>query len=289
MNAMNAFSPDGFQDALAKVNALHAQAERILTPCGEGRMVWHCWGGGRTIVLLHGGAGSWRHWARNVPVLAERYRVVAPDMPGLGDSDMPPLPWTLDVSAGVVAEGLERIVPSGESFDLVGFSAGSMVAGLAAARLEQRCRSLILVGAGGLDTERSPIVLEKVRSKQGAERWNAHAVNLARLMFSDPAKIDAQAMAIQEWNTVHARVNSVGYADSAVLRDALVGSRMPLKAIWGSDDAPARTTLEERCNTLRRVRPDVEIRIIPQAGHWVSYEAAGTFNDMLLAMLDEAG
>jgi 2-hydroxy-6-oxonona-2,4-dienedioate hydrolase len=282
---MNDFSPETFRNALVEVDVLQAAAERIETPCGSGRMVWYRWGEGRTVLLLHGGAGSWRHWVRNVPILAERYRVLAPDLPGLGESDMPE-PWDPEVSADIIAAGLERLIPPGETFDVVGFSAGAMVAGLLAARVKERCRMLVIVGAGGLGTGRNPISLEKVRSKQGEERWCAHVANLERLMIADPARIDAQALAIQDWNTVHTRVNSVGFAESPLLRNALTETNAVLKAIWGSEDAPARNSLDERCNVLRQLRPDAEIRIIPKAGHWVAYETADAFNEVLIAMLD---
>lgn len=273
-------------DGLANVRSLEARAQRVTTPCGAGCMIWNSWGRGRTVVLLHGGAGSWRHWVRNVPKLAERYRVLAPDLPGLGDSDLPAEPWSLEASAGTVAAGLEGLIPPDETFDLVGFSAGAMMAGLIAARLQERCRTLVLVGAGGLGCRRSPILLEKVRSKQGCARWKAHAVNLERLMIANPANIDIQALAIQEWQSVRARVSSVGYSGSTVLRDGLAECRASLKAIWGSEDAPARGTLVERCRILRQMRPNADIRIIPGAGHWVAYEAAAAFNETLIAMLD---
>ena len=250
-------------------------------------MVWNAWGSGRTVVLLHGGTGSWRHWIRNLRVLSSRYRVLVPDMPGLGESGMPSQPWTPYVSADIIMTGLERVLPTDQTFDLVGFSAGAMLAGLVS-RMARRCRRLVLVGAGGLGTGRTPISLEKVRSKQGEARWQAHLANLSRLMIADPAKIDAQALAIQEWNTLHCRINSAELAQSRILLDALAESRVPLCAIWGGEDAVARTTLAERCRLLRLVRPGIDIRIIPQAGHWVAYEAADAFNETLVAMLDGA-
>ena len=70
-------------DPLAEVTRWDGTAERFETPCGDGRMVWRSWGSGRPILLLHGGAGSWRHWIRTLPALSHR-RVLAPDTPGLG-------------------------------------------------------------------------------------------------------------------------------------------------------------------------------------------------------------
>jgi pimeloyl-ACP methyl ester carboxylesterase len=285
---MSVFPKYAFEDASAEVDAWDRRAERIFTTCGEGRMVWRGWGAGRNVILLHGGAGSWRHWIRNLAVLAERFRVWAPDMPGLGESAMPPEPWAPQASAEIIAAGLDHVLPAGEAFDLVGFSAGAMIAGVLARITENRCRSLVLVGAGGLGSERARISLEKVRSKQGEVRWQAHFANLERLMIADPARIDAQALAIQEWNSSHTRISSVEFARSTLLRDAIAAGRGPLKAIWGEVDAVARTTLAERCRILRSLRPDVDIRIIAGAGHWVAYEAADAFNEILVGLLDGA-
>ena len=47
-------------------------------------------GAGDPVVLLHGFAQTWREWRRDViPALARRYRVIAPDLRGFGDSDKP--------------------------------------------------------------------------------------------------------------------------------------------------------------------------------------------------------
>ena len=79
------------EDALER---LTATATRLVTPCGDGEMVWRCWGEGPALVLLHGGIGSWRHWVRTIGVFAPHYRIFAPDTPGLGESAMPPAPIT---------------------------------------------------------------------------------------------------------------------------------------------------------------------------------------------------
>ena len=49
---------------------LEATAEVIRTPSGDGHMVWHEWGSGDPLVLLHGGSGAWNHWLQNIEVLS---------------------------------------------------------------------------------------------------------------------------------------------------------------------------------------------------------------------------
>jgi pimeloyl-ACP methyl ester carboxylesterase len=276
-------------DPLAEVARWDAAAGRATSPCGDGRIVWRCWGEGRPLLLLHGGAGSWRHWIRNLPTLTARRRVLAPDLPGLGESDMPPQPWTVASVAAVVADGLDRLIGADAASDVMGFSFGSLVAGHVAARLGTRARTLVLVGASGLGLARGNVVLEKVRDKTGEARIAAHRRNLARLMIADPARIDAQALAIQAWNSDHARLRSVGLSTTTVLLDALGAASARLGAVWGACDAVARDTLAARLATLRRHDPKADLRIVGNAGHWVAYEAADAFNAIAAEMLDPAG
>ena len=70
-----------------------ARATRTVTRVASGAMVWRAWGAGPPLVLLHGASGSWTHWIRNVPELSRHYELWAADIPGLGDSAMPPCAW----------------------------------------------------------------------------------------------------------------------------------------------------------------------------------------------------
>lgn len=46
-------------------------------------------GQGFPVVLLHGWPETWFSWRKQIPVLAERFQVIVPDMRGFGDSDKP--------------------------------------------------------------------------------------------------------------------------------------------------------------------------------------------------------
>jgi pimeloyl-ACP methyl ester carboxylesterase len=108
------------------------------------------------------------------------------------------------------------------------------------------------------------------------------------MMIADPARIDALALAVQEWNSNHARVDSrpLGQGDS--LRTALRQVRVPLNAVYGDRDATAPDGPGSAEAILRDVRPDIDFRVVPGAGHWLPYEAAGTFNPMLRDMLQRS-
>ncbi len=262
-----------------------AEAARVHeVPCGDGTMVLRDWGAGPALVLLHGGSGSWRHWGRNIGHFAATRRVIAPDLPGLGDSASPPDPYTPDSIARIVAAGISAVI-GGALYDLAGFSFGAMIASRVALLHPFQARTLTVIGAGAMGTPRHGLGLEKVRRLDGGARVEGHRANLAKLMVADPAKIDALALAIQEVNTRHSRMKSPQFAASTSLKDAVAAYPGKLNGIWGTRDAAAFPSVAAREAILRSVRPDIDFRVIEGAGHWVSYEAAAAFNAMLGEMV----
>ena len=57
---------------------------------GDGTMHYVTGGRGPAVVLLHGWPEDWSSWRKVMPALAERFTVIAPDLPGLGTSSPPP-------------------------------------------------------------------------------------------------------------------------------------------------------------------------------------------------------
>jgi pimeloyl-ACP methyl ester carboxylesterase len=272
---------------MARIDAL---ATRRRTPCGTGSMVWREWGKGRPFVLLHGASGSWTHWIRNVLPLAAHLRVLAPDMPGFGDSDMPPEPHTADMLAEVIAAGLEIVIPPPEPFDMAGFSFGSIIAGLVAARMGGRLARLVLLGAGGLGLGAVPMPrlaqIEPSMSQADLERVHRH--NLGALMIADPRNADDLAVHLQMENIRRARFKSGTIPISDFLLKALPAIRARLGGIWAERDAfmgPRAEHIPEGRRILASVEPDLDFRVIAGAGHWSIYEAADAVNAALLDML----
>ena len=267
----------------AEIRALTAAATRHETPCGDGRMIWHGWGAADApvLVLLHGGAGSWRHWVRNIADLARDHRVLAADAPGLGESADPPLPHDAATVSGVIADGITTLLGNAARYHLAGFSFGGVMAGCVAALHGARVRSLAIAGAGGLGLERGITPLMKVRHLSGPERAAAHRHNLAALMIADPAKIDALALAIQDWNTRHTRLRTPRISRGTVLAEALAKIAAPLAGIYGGADATCLPDMAARARVFRELQPGATFEIIPGVGHWVQYEAPDAYGTAL--------
>ena len=271
--------------AQALLEHLDRTARHWETPCGGGTMAWRGWGNGPTVLLVHGGAGSWRHWVRNLAALSRGHTVIAPDLPGLGDSTLAPGPVSAESVAGIVGQGLDQVVdPAGAD------PPGGILlrrGDCRAARGERR-RPRPLADADRHRRAGPPtrsVELVRVRDKTGAERLAAHRDNLLRMMLADPASVDALALEVQEQNSKRARLNSGFMWMSRVLHDALPLVRGHVHGLWGEHESADPAVLEARVALLRQARPDVEIEVVPQVGHWVFYEAAEHFNAALLRIL----
>jgi 2-hydroxy-6-oxonona-2,4-dienedioate hydrolase len=275
---------------LAPLERLARAARTTVSPCGEGSMVWRDWGEGPPLVLLHGGYGSWTHWLRNIEALSARYRVIAADLPGLGDSARPPDPITPEGLAGIIGRGLDAVLPEHQRFHLVGFSFGAMLGSFVAASRGQQLRSMTLVGSASMGLRRAPMreMQPPRRHMSRAEMLDLQRTNLGILMFADPGAIDDLAVHLQSENVARARVKSRGFAHQDLLGPVLPRIAVPLGGIWGERDVTAYPWVEDRRDLLRRVQPDAFFAIIPGAGHWVMYEAADAFNRALLERLAAA-
>lgn len=265
---------------------LLALAARHTTDGGEGDVVWHAWGEGRPLVLLHGGSGSWTHWIRNVEALAAAGRhVLVPDLPGFGDSARPSDGQDADAVAPVIAQGIRQLVGDAP-VDVAGFSFGGLVAALMAAAQPQRVRRLVLLGAPGLGLRDKRLPLTSWRTLQDpAQRIEAHRSNLAALMLHKPQAVDDLAVALQAANVPRDRMHRRRLALTDILARTLPTLACPLDAIYGELDALYRDVLPALREKISTAPKFGELVLVPGAGHWVQYEAAESVNRELLRLL----
>ena len=270
------------EETVALVRGVAAEAERLETPCGDGHMVWHVWGTGPPLVLLHGGYGSWTHWIRNVLPLSRAFTVAAPDLPGLGESATPPEPHTADGLARIIVEGIDIAFPRPADLRIAGFSFGGVLGGRVAVQLGERVRAFTIVGSHSLGLVRQPTVLERVaENATEAEMLAVARHNLGALMIADSARIDDLAVYIQSQNAPRGRVKSRRFSRADTLARALPLVKARLDGIWGERDATAYPHLDDRARALRDIQPGARFEMIAGAGHWVQYEAADRFNPIL--------
>ena len=281
-------------ESMDEAAALERRASRHETPCGEGGIVWRVWdkracqGANEPppLVLLHGGSGSWSHWVRNIDALVDAgRRVVAPDLPGFGDSARPPQGGDADALAQPLEDGFRRLLGD-TACDLVGFSFGGLVATFIAADVPARVRRLVLVGAPALGLPREPILLRAwTHLEPGPARQAVIRANLAALMLARPGSIDAFALALQEHNVARDRMRRRRLARTDALVRALPRVHAPVFGIWGGLDAIYRGQTAGIEPALRSAPGFRALELIAAAGHWVQFEAAAQFDAALARAL----
>ena len=287
---MDTSSRDNDAEARAFIDRLTVRGRHRLVACGDCRVAWHTFGDGPPLVLLHGGHGSWLHWARNVEPLAERFTVWAPDLPGYGESDAPPAE-TLEALVDATAATLDVVVGAGQTVVMAGFSFGGLVAAHVAGRRGNVAR-LALLGPAGHGTKRRP--RSTLRNWRGAADAGDTAAladalrhNIAAHLLYDPAALDALALRIHTDACLRTRFHSRRIGLAGGLWDALDRQQAQSLVVWGEHDVT--TTPVDAVRLLAERRPACRTHIVPSAGHWVQYERAEVVNRLLLGWLDGEG
>lgn len=228
------------------------------------RMFEH--GEGPPVVVLHGWGGRIESMA---PVLRclNGYRVIALDLPGFGESPLPPEPWGTDRYAALVRSVLADLNIPRASF--VGHSYGAKTSLYLAATASELVDKLVLQGSSGLRTPPSFAVRVK--------RWLS-AVGRAAARLGPPGRALRDAL--------YRRIASGDYADAGPLRPTLVkvvnedlkdllpSVRASTLLIWGSEDDAAPVS---HARIMERAIPDAGLVIFERAGHFAYLDEPDRF------------
>lgn len=274
---------------MTRVTSVESQSRRLIQQQAWGHVTWHVWGEGvvgkAPLVLLHGGSGSWTHWVRNVIHLAKYRDVWALDLPGFGDSSLPPSVRDADDLAPYVAQILASTFGK-HAVDVVGFSFGGLTAGLVAAHNPEVIRSLYLVGVPGLGLMREALPMRGMLPEMGFEQRAAvHRHNLRVMMLSDESLIDDTLIELQEANVVRDNMRRRKIARTDVLLQVQQQWQCPVHGIWGAQDALYHSNLQRIPEVLTRLN---SFHLIADAGHWVAYEQPQAFHLVLDQLLNQS-
>ena len=167
----------------------------------ETKIYWDEAGRGEPVLLLMGLGWASNMWHRARPVLAARYRTIAFDNRGAGQSDAPPPPYSIagmaaDAAAVLDAAGIDRA-------HLLGFSMGGMIAQEFALQYPRRVRSLILgstAPGGPSAVPAEPVVIETLtRTGLGPEERFRAAVPFLYDPGTPPERIEEDLAELRNW------------------------------------------------------------------------------------------
>src|SRR5262245_28162199 len=215
---------------------------------GHGRMRFVDDGDGPALLLIHGLGANWQNWQANLPGLACRYRVIAPDLPGFGAS--PPYPGAVSMTryADTLVELLDAL--GIESAAFVGNSMGGLLCIEAAVRHPGRVQVTVLVCSAGipLATLRHRVLLHPAALGLNAvlrhNQIRHAALQRPRLRHAIAARIVHQPRHIDAGDLI-AALDGLGTPEfGTVLRAALRYDarpraprlRCPTLIVWGRHD-----------------------------------------------------
>lgn len=275
-----------------ELNELEGSATKTAVPFTTGELVFRRWTGpanAETLLLVHGGSGSWLHWARNISSLQSTFHVLTVDLPGLGDSTALPEGYSAKDAVDSFVSCTRSLLPD-QPFHIVAFSWGCAISAQAASQLEPQLRSLMLTGPASLgDIPRrgsmQPLI-KRTPNMSEQEIFATNRENLARLMISDRSRIDDLAVLIQTINTQKARFNSPQFARTTLVLDGVQQTKVPVNVVYGEFDAPGLPDIPGKEALFKRANADCEFEIIDDAGHWLQYEKPQLYNHLVLEWIN---
>jgi pimeloyl-ACP methyl ester carboxylesterase len=132
---------------------------------GSARVAYRDEGNGRPVLLLHGCPFSSFIWRKIIPILSPRFRCLAPDLLGLGDTETPPdADWSLPAQARTILAFLDAL--SIDVADVVAHDHGGAVAQIIAADQPHRIGRLVLTNSEAYDNWPSRDELPFIRATQ---------------------------------------------------------------------------------------------------------------------------
>ena len=256
--------------------------------------------GDEALLLIHGMAGSSETWRAVISQLSTKYRVVAPDLLGHGQSAKPRSDYSLGAFAVLLRDLLDQLGISRAT--VIGQSLGGGVAMQFAYQHPDYCQRLVLISSGGLGPDvgwtlrllsapgaelilpviapppvvtagnklRSWFTAGGIQSPRAAEMWSAYS-SLA----------DAQTR--QAFlKTLRSVVDYRGQSVSALNRLHLT-SDLPTMVIWGDQD---RMIPIKHGYAVHDARPGCRLEVLAGVGHFPHVERPGHVVDLIDDFID---
>ena len=251
------------------------------------RIAYRDAGAGEVLLLIHGMAGSSCTWRAVMPQLAKKFRVVAPDLLGHGESAKPRGDYSLGAFAVWLRDFLDELGVSQAT--VVGHSLGGGVAMQFVYQHPDYCKRLVLISSGGLGPDVGlilrllsapgaelvlPVIAPQpvlsvgnklrswftgvgIQSPRGAELWSA---------YSSLADRQTRQSFLR---TLRSVVDYRGQAVSALNRLQL-RAELPVMAIWGEQD---NIIPVDHAYAAQAARTDSRLQVLPHVGHFPQVEA----------------
>jgi len=252
---------------------------------------YHDLGEGDPTVLIHGsgpGVTGFANWAKSLPTLSEKLRIIAPDMLGFGYTETPEgAEYTLDAWVKHLIGILDAL--NIEKANLVGNSFGGALTLAMAIRHPDRVNRIVLMGAAGVSFELTEGLdftwgytpsVENMKKMLDLFAYSRDLVSddLARMRYEASNRPGVQERFAAMFPAPRQRsIEALASSD-----EDISGIQAPALIIHGREDVILPYT-----NSLKmfELLPNAQLHMIGKCGHWTQIEHTRRFNSMLLDFL----
>lgn len=251
---------------------LHVQEEGVL---------------GRPIaILIHGWSSSWFAVSPLVNILKQRYRCLAVDLPGFGQSPASRERLTIPLYTELIIGLIEQVSPS-KPVVLVGHSMGGMISLTLALRRPELIERMVLV-CPTVSGHLAPlinmmlfpfVVMERFSFTRAIVTIFEPLIGITDRLLRTPLFADRTEISQADYERIKAdsrrrdqgsvRAEAFRAMRENDLRGQLGKIHVPSLIVWGMEDnvVPLRDA-----SVVAREMPEADLRIIPNAGHWPQFE-----------------
>jgi len=242
------------------------------------RIVYSEGGSGEPVVLLHGFGASADNWNRFAGRLTKRYRVIAPDLPGWGQSTR------IDSASYAYPQQVERLhqllgALGLHRVHLVGHSMGGFIASAYAARYPEEVITLGLIAPHGIA---EPQASELALSVAAGDNWLV-ATNVSEFdrllnkVFAKRPYVPKSVFRLLAAHTIRgaaksARIFTEMQSNDPTLEERLARITAPALIIWGEQDRVLHVSCAD---IFRQGIKNSDLLVIPGSGHMPPVENAG--------------
>ncbi len=252
-------------------------------------------GDGPPLLFIHGLGGLWQNWLLNIPAFMDRFRVIAPDLPGFGGSEMPAEPISIQgyaktVDAMCYALGVDRVA-------VVGNSMGGFIGAELALAFPTRVERLVLVSAAGLSiTEiphqplRAAAALFSLAQPRLArlDKAVARRPRLRRAAMQGVVRYPERLSAALTYELILGSgkpgfVPALDALTSYDFRDRLPEIEVPVLIVWGENDI--LVPVDDATRYERMIGSNARRIVFADTGHVPMIERPSRFNELLSEFL----
>jgi pimeloyl-ACP methyl ester carboxylesterase len=256
---------------------------RIALADGVTTRLFDSGGDGIPIILIHGLAASIEIWAKVIPDLSAKHRVIAFDLPGFGEADRPDAAY----DAPFFVRQLQALMDSLkiDKAHLVGSSLGASLIVRFAANNLGRIATATLAAPGGFAPYVHPFLRLPTLPVAGyALAMPSYPVNwmAVRLAMANSANATKELIKMVDryskmrgsqrafYRTLNSVIGPMGVKPDASFHADAAAMAVPTTLLWGEQD---RLFPVAQAEIAQRVLPNARLARLPNCGHYPQWEA----------------